>query len=374
MSRRAGTLFAVAVAVLTAAWTFTGTRVHAQAPAETAGKTAAQAYKNIQILKDIPADQLLPSMQFISASLGVECSYCHVDHAFDKDDKRSKQTARQMMTMMFAIDKNNFNGRTQVTCYTCHRGSPDVIGVPEIPEEDASNEESSQEKPAAAASQNETKNTPQTTDQILAKYIEAIGGAEALGKVTTRVEKGHLTVEGKNFPIEVFMKAPDKRESIVQMPNGPSITAFDGTSGWLKGGTRPSHEMNASETSGARVDAELSFPGDLSKDFDQLRTRGQEEIGDREENIVYALKKGEPPVKLYFDSETGLLTRAMHYTETPLGRLPVQIDFADYRPENGVKVPHRWILARVNGSFTITIDSVQQNVPIEDAKFSPPAK
>jgi len=51
-------------------------------------KTTEQAFKNIQILKGIPADQLIPSMQFISASLGVECEYCHVAGAFDKDDKK----------------------------------------------------------------------------------------------------------------------------------------------------------------------------------------------------------------------------------------------------------------------------------------------
>ena len=60
-------------------------------------KTTDQAFKNIQILKGIPADQLIPTMQFISASLGVECEYCHVEGAFDKDDKKPKQTARKMM-------------------------------------------------------------------------------------------------------------------------------------------------------------------------------------------------------------------------------------------------------------------------------------
>src|SRR4029077_10211350 len=68
-------------------------------------KTAAQQFKNIQILKDIPADQLIPSMQFITASLGVDCEFCHVERAFDKDDKKPKQFARHMMEMMFNINK-----------------------------------------------------------------------------------------------------------------------------------------------------------------------------------------------------------------------------------------------------------------------------
>src|SRR5690242_4274328 len=60
-------------------------------------KKAEEQFKNIQTLKGIPADQLIPSMQFISASLGVECDFCHVQGAFDKDDKKPKQTARKMM-------------------------------------------------------------------------------------------------------------------------------------------------------------------------------------------------------------------------------------------------------------------------------------
>ena len=80
--------------------------VHAQNPtqasapqtgAPAAPKTASQQFKNIQVLKDVPADQLIPAMQFITASLGVDCEYCHVEHAFDKDDKKPKVMARKMM-------------------------------------------------------------------------------------------------------------------------------------------------------------------------------------------------------------------------------------------------------------------------------------
>ncbi len=100
-------------------------------------QTAAQKYKNIQVLKDIPADQLIPSMQFITAALGVECEFCHVANPagkleFDKDDKEEKKTAREMMQMMFAINKNNFDGKRGVTCNTCHRGSPHPQAIPAI--------------------------------------------------------------------------------------------------------------------------------------------------------------------------------------------------------------------------------------------------
>ena len=93
-------------------------------------KKAEEQFKNIQVLKGIPADQLIPGMQFITASLGVECQFCHVEGAFEKDDKKTKQTARKMMEMMFAINKDNFEGHREVTCYSCHRGSSDPVGTP----------------------------------------------------------------------------------------------------------------------------------------------------------------------------------------------------------------------------------------------------
>src|SRR5947208_8421063 len=101
-------------------------------PSASKPKTAAETYKNVQVLKDVPADDLIPAMQFITASLGVECDFCHVRDAFDKDDKKPKQTARKMMQMMFAINQQNFNGQGKVSCYSCHRGSSVPVSIPMV--------------------------------------------------------------------------------------------------------------------------------------------------------------------------------------------------------------------------------------------------
>ena len=82
--------------------------------------------------------------------------------------------------------------------------------------------------------------------------------------------------------------------------------------------------------------------------------------------------KGQPPVKFYFDKSSGLLLRMVHYTETPLGLNPTQVDFTDYRAVDGVKTPYRWTIARPSGAFTIQIDEVKQNVPIDAARFEAP--
>ena len=101
-----------------------------------APRTTEQVYKNIQVLKGFPSDQLVPAMQFVTASLGVQCDFCHLENAFEKDDKETKQTARRMMRMMFAINKDNFDGQQKVTCYACHRGAHKPVITPTVSEEE----------------------------------------------------------------------------------------------------------------------------------------------------------------------------------------------------------------------------------------------
>src|SRR5260370_23648665 len=73
---------------------------HSAIPAQAAPNTSVpkkteEQFKNIQVLKGIPAEQLIPTMQFITASLGVDCEFCHVHNAFENDDKKPKQTPRK---------------------------------------------------------------------------------------------------------------------------------------------------------------------------------------------------------------------------------------------------------------------------------------
>src|SRR6201987_3618916 len=150
-----------------------------------AAKTASQQFKNIQVLKDVPADELIPGMQFITASLGVDCEYCHVEHAFDKDDKKPKVTARKMMEMMFTINNENFENHRVVTCNTCHRGAAHPVGIPAVTEH-----EKEPEMATVSATSEPAKPAP---DSLLDKCLGAIGGRDALKKITSRVEKGTVT-------------------------------------------------------------------------------------------------------------------------------------------------------------------------------------
>jgi photosynthetic reaction center cytochrome c subunit len=354
----------VSAIMLTTALAFLGAR--AQTPAGQAPKLAEGQYKNIKVLKGIPADQVIPSMQFISASLGVECEYCHVREGhmmlFEKDDKKTKLAARKMMEMMFAINKDNFDGKKEVTCFSCHRGAAEPVGIPIISDEAP--------KPETAEKKPEAQQPP--ADQIFDKYVAALGGAAAVQTVTTRVEKGSLSAGGQTFPIDVYGKAPDQRVSVMHMPGGDSVTAFNGHQGWLSFPGRPPHIMTPEEVSGARMDADLYFPVHVKTLYQRFMVGPGEKIDGHDTIQVVGRTEGQPPLRLYFDPQSGLLLRLVRYTETPLGRMPTQVDYSDYRDADGVKIPYRWSLSRPGNRFTIQVEQVQQNVPVDDAKFTPP--
>jgi photosynthetic reaction center cytochrome c subunit len=338
-----------------------------------APKKAEEQYKNVQVLKGIPADQLIPSMQFITASLGVECEFCHVQGAFEKDDKKSKQTARKMMEMMFAINKDNFGGQREVTCYSCHRGSPNPVGTPTVMGEEsklAAGEARPEEKNSDSAP-GKMANGP-TADQLFDKYLQAAGGGAAIEKITSRVMTGTITFGDRNVPIDIYSKDPDKRISFTHTPDGDSVTAFNGREGWLGFPGRPVREMHGSDNDAAAMDADLHFAAHLKEMFGEAQVQGTEKIGDHDSYLVIGKREGKPPLKLYFDAQSGLLVRLVRYGETPLGRMPTQIDYADYRDAGGVKIPFRWTLARPSGRFTIQVSDVKENVPVDDAKFDKP--
>jgi photosynthetic reaction center cytochrome c subunit len=330
----------------------------------TPGQSAEQKFKNIKVLKSIPADQLIPSMQFIAASLGVECTFCHVEHEFDKDDKKPKLIARKMISMMMAINADNFKGEREVTCYSCHRGAVNPVGTPILGADATANARPTEAVVSATSA-------PPTAQAILDKYLAAAGGAAALEQVKTRVETGDIEVGDKKFPIEVYSEGPDKRVSNSHMGPNVSVTAYNGKQGWLTtpGGVRP---MNATEAAAAAIDAQLYFPASVQKMFQDFKVGTGEVIDGKQTYLVLASGKDEPALRLYFDQDSGLLVRQIRYQDTPLGELPTQIDYADYRKAGDVTIPYRWTLARVNGRFTIQIDDVKQNVPVDAKLFVMP--
>ena len=339
--------------------------------------TAEKVFKNVQVLKGIPVDQFMSTMGFISASLGMTCSDCHVAESggsWEKyaDDTELKQTTRKMLVMVSALNRTYFGGKREVTCYSCHRGgdrprvTPSLIelyGPPPPPEPADTIDQTPQRRPA---------------DPILDKYLQALGGVERLSKLTSFSAKGSYTGFGETdkTPLEIFAKAPEQRMTIVHTSIGDSITTYDGRIGWSAAPAAnapvPVMELSDGEMDGAKLDAALSFPAGIRGALRQWRAVAPATIDDHEVQVVQGTSDGRYPVDLYFDPKTGLLERVVRYSESPLGLNPTQIDYADYREVAGVKMPFRWTVTWLSGRSTIELTEVQPNVRIDAAKFAKP--
>lgn len=340
---------------------------HTPIPEPSPSKTTEQVFKNIQVLKDIPSDQLIPAMQFITFSLGVQCDFCHMQGAFEKDDKKPKEIARKMMQMMIIINQENFDSHREVTCFTCHRGSPKPVAIPVI---------SAQETPPFPQGLDENQppaNLP-SVNQILDQYVNAAGGLAAIQKMTSRVEHGKVTLGPRQFPVDIFVsnQGSHKYALVLHMPNGENSTVYDGSEGWSSTPGHPVREMSSGDIASTVLDADLQFPADAAKIFQELKVEGEEKIADHAAYVIVGARKGLPPTRLYFDEQSGLLVREVRYVDSPLGLDPTEVDYADYRDQRGVKIPFQLTISQPRSRSMIQIENVEVNVPIDDSKFAKP--
>jgi len=359
-----------------------GMPVPAQTPATSTApqeKTVDQTHKNIQVLKGLPDSQLGTVMNFIAVSMGRQCNYCHVNKGgnnwvWESDDKEEKLTARKMIAMTLALNKDNFRGSPTVSCWTCHRGRNSPQGIPSFPLPTPAPRPQPQATPAAG--QPTPTPVPQpNADQILAKYIEALGGQAGIDKMKTLVMKGTYTgVNGSPLPYEVDLAAPDKFYINVTAPQGTVERGFDGKAAWEKS-PRGVNELGNPVLDDLKSTFLFYRNIKLKEQFTQLRFGGREKIGDRNALVINARTADNHRERLSFDAETGFLLRRISYLETPIGLIPNQIDFEDYRDVDGVKVPFTVKVTSVEPGLvsTRTYTEIKLNVAIDDAKFKMPA-
>lgn len=329
-------------------------------------KTAAQVYKNIQVLKDVPASQLIPGMRYITTALGVQCSYCHVKGNFASDDKRPKHTARRMMTMLFAINNNNFGGRTEVSCYTCHQGNHEPMSVPALPDQAIKPEFI---RPAPGAQLQPLPNA----GAVLAKWAQALGGADALNKITSRaLQIEDEDSDGKTYAMEAYQKAPDKLYAVTTLPQGSVTSGFDGSRAWITT-PRGTHVAGPFDKIVLRSEAEVN-PVAALQSYTGRRVRGQAKVGDATTYVMMAKAPDGVFEFLFFDEQSGLLVRRMMREQTIFGALPVEVDYSDYRQVDGVNIPYKTVWFTNGRASTYVIKSVKDNVPVDNSKFEPPRK
>jgi len=373
----------------------------ALAGAQTAPQQPAlsdQVFKNVQALKGIPVDDFLETMGIMAAALQFDCSDCHANAGTDKVDWAAdtprKRMARNMVNMVTGINKTYFGGRQMVTCWTCHRNRDrplttpimDIIyGMPPYEPDDLI-----VQNPLA-----------DSADQILDKYIQAVGGAQRLAGLRSFSARGTSVGFGGfggGGAAEIVAQAPDKRATIIlfkqETGRGDQIRSYDGRAGWVRTplNVLGEYQLIGSDLDGARFDAQLSFPGQIKQILTNIKSGATTTITDlpaptsqsslqkdvtlgqsHAVNVVQGTGPRNLLVTLFFDRDSGLLLRELRYGSSPIGRVPTQIDYADYRDVNGIKFPFRITFAWLDGRDSIVLNEIRTNVQIDEAKFGRPA-
>jgi photosynthetic reaction center cytochrome c subunit len=356
--------------------------VHAQAagqPATQGPMLAEQAFKNVQALKGISVDDFMGTMGVMCASLGFDCSDCHdaagTDHVDWAADTPRKVTARKMVNMVTTINRDNFSGRQVVTCWTCHRNrdrpltTPNfeiVYGMPPLERDDL----------IPVSAQGEQK-----PEAVIDKYLQALGGVEKVSKITSFAAKGTSVGFGGfggGGRVEFYGKAPDQRSIVIGFPDAPgrdaSVRSYDGKTGWMKTplSVLGEYQLSGSELDGARLDAQLSFPAQIKQALTNLRSLPSETIDDKNCNVIQGNGPGRMFATLYFDKNTGLLIRMKRYGNSPIGRLPTQIDYADYRDVGGIKMPFRFTFSWLDGRDAFQLSEITLNAAVDASRFGRP--
>jgi outer membrane lipoprotein-sorting protein len=342
---------------------------------------AEEAFKNIQVFRGVPVNELMDAMGFFSASLSMNCVDCHVTESagnWDRyaDDTPLKNTARRMVLMENLINRADFGGIRMVTCYTCHRGYQRPETIPSLDE---------QYGPPPASDPDRVEvlpNAPESSaaaEQILDKYLQAIGGAQQVSKITSFVAKGTYAGFDTDFqkvPSEISAKAPNQRTMTNHLPGGDNTTTFDGREAWIAAADRPVPMilLAAGDLDGAKLDADLSFPATIKQDLSKWHAGFPPvSLNNRVMQVVEGTAANGTEVKLFFDKQSGLLTRQTRFIDTKVGLIPLHIDYSDYRAVSGVKMPYKWQTTWVDGQSTTELSEIRANAPVAGTKFAKPA-
>ncbi len=340
------------------------------------------AFKNIQVLRGIPVSEFMGTMGFFSAALGMNCTDCHVTESAGDwnryaDDTPLKNTARRMVLMENLINRSDFGNERMVTCYTCHRGVQHPEVTPSLAEQYGT------PPPADPDRIDVLPNTPEDTSalagQILDKYVQAVGGAQALGKITSLTAKGTYSGFDTDFqkvPTEISAKSPNQRSVTNKLTGGENTTTFDGNEAWLAGADRPVPliALVGGDLDGARLDAQLAFPASIKQDLGKWHAGFPAlTLENKPVQVIEGIAPGGTRVKLYFDKQSGLLVRQTRIMDTKVGFIPLHIDYSDYRTVSGVKMPFKWTTTWVDGQSTTELSEIQANAAVAAAKFAKPS-
>jgi hypothetical protein len=288
------------------------------AQVNTVPKTATEKFKNVSVLSDMPADQMGKVMNMMSASLGVNCSYCHEGTNFAKEGVGHKEAARKMISMTLGLNKEFFDGKT---------------------------------------------------DEIIAGHIRAIGGKQKLDLIKSRhVIAKRIEPNGVSEPEELWQTANGLTRMVTQYGSVAVVEGFDGSQAW-KRANENGIELKPDEAEQIKLEAVIAFGSAIPSAYSELAFQSADRIDDRDVYVLSGLNRLKMQELLSFDVQSGLLRRRVSSVPTLLGAFEYQVDYEKYQDIGGVLQPTKIQFAVPNITWTREVSNIEMNLEIDESIF-----
>lgn len=312
---------------------------------------AEQVYKDIVVFKGYPASDIIPAMEFMSASMNYKCVDCHEPNDYAAPH-RNKETTRKMVLMQREINTKNFNGRLEVTCMTCHHKKEHPEGTP-VPE--------------GINLQHMRFADPPRASEVLAKHVVAAGPLPAvLIRTGTLTAPNDQTQEEETKPVELIQAAGGK----FRLVSGERKFGSDGKQVWY--GPYPMTDEPAAIFTriGRTYFGEGAFAG-----LERPALTGRDKLG---EMSIFAVKGNRPSTQaseeFWFDEKTGLIVRLVNMRPSSVGIVVSAIDYDDYKAVAGSQVPMKVTFIQPTGDrWTLEFKEAKVEKTVDEAIFKMPA-
>ena len=219
----------------------------------------------------------------------------------------------------------------------------------------------------------DSSGTLPSVDQLLARYLEAVGGAAALKAPTSRVIKGTVDVVGvsRGGRFETYAQAPDKIVTTVETTSlGTFKAGYNGRSGWV---TSPNGilQLKGSDLSAISREADFYSYTRMKSNYAKVTLVGKSKIGYREVYVVDFQPANAAVERVYFDTKTYLPARVNTVSPFQGFSAPVEIYLDDWREVDGIKYPFSLSERYPKLTLSYTVKEIKHNVPIEPGTFDP---
>lgn len=309
-------------------------------------------FKNIKVFRGVPADDLIPAMEFMSAAMNYKCTDCHDPNDYAKDVKQ-KEESRKMVLLQRDINNRHFNGRLEVTCFSCHHGKDHPEGTP---------------IPAGVSLKHEWEDGLPSVDEIFAKAQTAMGG-----KWVNTVRTGTLTAPNdvshkpETKPLEFIQAAGGKFRII----SGDRKIVSNGTASWYGEGQLGMEPAAIFWRIGRAWHGPSAFTG-----LSRSQVTGVDKVGGSKTIVVRGIRATTSAnEELHFDAKTNELVRLVNLRASTIGTVVSSIDYSNYKVLNGAKVPMKVVFTFAdNSKWTMDFKTLKTVANPDRKLFEGPVK